>query len=244
MISKTEIMKSTLQAGSFGQIRLSVHWTFILVIVWLAAINLFAETSVAGLIWSLIVILSLLSSILVHDIAQASVAAFFNIKISRLILLPTGGLPSISNKPKKEWQEIVMLTAGPAANLIVAGVLMIFLRPYLAYWNEPENIGVGYAGNFLFQLQFINLSLGLLNILPVFPMDGGRMLDSLLEKRYKTEKSVKLVNLISIGSALIFIITSVLTLEFALLLIGFFILFTIPLGKYYHPVKKVVNWPE
>ncbi len=121
---------------------------------------------------------------------------------------------------------------------------MIFLHPYQAYWDEPVNIGVGYAGNFLFQLQFINLGLGLLNILPVFPMDGGRMLDSLLERKYKTQKSVKFVNLISLVSALGIIITGIIQIEFSTLFIGLFIIFTIPLGKYYHPVKKKVIAPE
>ncbi len=236
-------MKSTIQAGSFRHIRLSLHWTFILVFVWLIAINLFAEPSAAGLIWSLIVIMSLLFSILVHDIAQASVAAIFNIEISRLILLPIGGMPGISRKPKKEWQELVMLAAGPAANLIIAGCLFIYLRPYSAYWDEPINIGVGYAGNFLFQFQFINLSLGLLNLLPVFPMDGGRMLDSLFEKKYETAKSVKLVNLISLVTALVFMITGIVQLNLPVLSIGLFIIFTIPLGKYYHPLKRQIVTP-
>jgi Zn-dependent protease len=185
-------------------------------------------------------IISLLASILVHDIAQASVAAYFDIEISRLIFLPIGGLPSISLKPKREIHELLMLAAGPAANLMIAGFLTIFLRPYLAYWNEPENIGVGYGGNFLFQLQFINLILGLLNLLPVFPMDGGRILDALLEKKFGTEKSVQIVNMISIFASLICIIAGITLLKYSVLLMGIFIFFTIPLGKYYHPFKKKV----
>jgi Zn-dependent protease len=233
-------MKYTFQAGNFRRIRLSVHWTFVLVIIWFLIVNLFSGTSASSWIWSLIMIISLLASILAHDIAQALAGTFFDIEISRLILLPIGGLPSISRKPKRAWQELLMLAAGPAANLIIAGLLSIFLRPYQAYWDEPENIGVLYGGNFLFQLQFINLSLGLLNLLPVFPMDGGRILDSLLEKKYKTEKSVRIVNMISIITALVFIITGIINMKISVLLIGFFIIFTIPLGKYYHPIKKKV----
>jgi len=185
-------------------------------------------------------IISLLTSIFIHDMAQAFVAAFFNIEIDRLILLPVGGLPSISLKPKRKIHELLMLAAGPAANLMIASFLMIFLRPYLAYWNEPENIGVAYAGNFLFQFQFINLSLGLLNLLPVFPMDGGRILDAFLEKRYSSEKAVRIVNIISIIAAFNFLMAGVITLRYPLFMIGLFIIFTIPLGKYYHPLKKRV----
>src|SRR5450432_935655 len=233
-------MKSNFPSANYQGIHISIHWTFILVIVWFVIVNLLSGTNSSGWIWSLIMIISLLTSIFIHDMAQAFVAAFFNIEIDRLILLPVGGLPSISLKPKRKIHELLMLAAGPAANLMIASFLMIFLRPYLAYWNEPENIGVAYAGNFLFQFQFINLSLGLLNLLPVFPMDGGRILDALLEKKFGSEKSVQIVNMISIFAALICIITGITVLKYSVLLMGIFIFFTIPLGKYYHPFKKKV----
>jgi len=233
-------MKSNFPSANYRGIHISVHWTFILVIVWFVIVNLLSGTNSSGWIWSLIMIISLLTSIFIHDMAQAFVAAFFNIEIDRLILLPVGGLPSISLKPKRKIHELLMLAAGPAANLMIASFLMIFLRPYLAYWNEPENIGVAYAGNFLFQFQFINLSLGLLNLLPVFPMDGGRILDAFLEKRYSSEKAVRIVNIISIIAAFNFLMAGVITLRYPLFMIGLFIIFTIPLGKYYHPLKKRV----
>src|SRR5450432_1545555 len=233
-------MKSNFPSANYQGIHISIHWTFILVIVWFVIVNLLSGTNSSGWIWSLIMIISLLTSIFIHDMAQAFVAAFFNIEIDRLILLPVGGLPSISLKPKRKIHELLMLAAGPAANLMIASFLMIFLRPYLAYWNEPENIGVAYAGNFLFQFQFINLSLGLLNLLPVFPMDGGRILDAFLEKRYSSEKAVRIVNIISIVAAFNFLMAGVITLRYPLFMIGLFIIFTIPLGKYYHPLKKRV----
>jgi Zn-dependent protease len=233
-------MKSNFPSANYRGIHISIHWTFILVIVWFVIVNLLSGTNSSGWIWSLIMIISLLTSIFIHDMAQAFVAAFFNIEIDRLILLPVGGLPSISLKPKRKIHELLMLAAGPAANLMIASFLMIFLRPYLAYWNEPENIGVAYAGNFLFQFQFINLSLGLLNLLPVFPMDGGRILDAFLEKRYSSEKAVRIVNIISIIAAFNFLMAGVITLRYPLFMIGLFIIFTIPLGKYYHPLKKRV----
>ncbi len=233
-------MKSVTDTVNNRRTRFSVHWTFLLVVIWLVIVNVLSDASENGWVWSLIMVLSLILSLLIHDISQALVAALFNIKINRLTFLPIGALPGISRKPDKVWEEILMLIAGPAANLLIAAILLVYLNPYSAYWDEPQNIGVGYGGNFLFQLQFINLSIGLLNLLPVFPMDGGRILDAVLEKRFGEENAVKIVNTISMLTAAAFVIAGLVYMKYAMLLTGLFIFFTVPLGKYYHLLKKKI----
>jgi len=217
-----------------------MHWTFLLVVIWLVIVNVLSAASENGWMWSLIMVLSMILSLFIHDISQATVAAYFRIRINRLTFLPIGALPAISGKPEKVWQEVLMLIAGPTANLLIAAILLVYLKPYSAYWDEPQNIGVGYGGNFLFQLQFINLSIGLLNLLPVFPMDGGRILDALLEKKYGEENAVKIVNTFSMLTAAAFVISGAVYMKYAVILIGLFIFFTVPLGKYYHPLKKKI----
>jgi len=233
-------MKSVTSAVNSHRTRISVHWTFLLVIIWLIIVNVLSAGSENGWMWSLIMVLSMILSLFIHDISQGFVAAYFRISINRLTFLPIGALPAITRKPEKVWQEILMLIAGPAANLFIAVILFMNLNPYAAYWDEPQNIGVGYGGNFLFQLQFINLSIGVLNLLPVFPMDGGRILDALLEKKYGEEHAVKIVNTLSMLTAAAFVISGVVYMKYAILLIGLFIFFTVPLGKYYHPLKKKI----
>jgi Zn-dependent protease len=182
-------------------------------------------------------------SIFAHDLAQAVVGTIYGMKINSLIIMPTGGLPSISNPPKKKYYELLMLAAGSAANLGIAAFLFYFLHPYKAYWDEPENIGAAYPGNFIFQFQFINLSLGLLNLLPSFPMDGGRALDTFLEKKYSAAMAKRIVNRISICLAVFFFVSGIVYMKYPLLLIGFFILFTVGKGKYYHNFKNDVAYP-
>jgi Zn-dependent protease len=236
-------MKKDLHRFNYRGIHVSIHWTFVLVLLWFAIANLLTGFTSTGWIWSLIMLISLMISILVHDLAQAVVGTMYGIKINRLIIMPIGGLPSISIRPKKKYYELLMLAAGPAANLVIAAFLAYFLRPYKAYWDEPENIGAAYSGNFIFQLQFINLSLGLLNLLPSFPMDGGRALDTSLEKKYSAVKAKRIVNLISICLAFVFFVCGIIYLRYPLLLIGFFIIFTVGKGKYYHPFKSDVAYP-
>ena len=231
-------MKAFSYQGRSNGIHLSVHWTFILVIFWLLTANILTGMSKAGWIWSMIMVISLLVSIFMHDLAQAMVGTIFGIEISGLIILPIGGLPSLVKRPKNKAHELLMLAAGPAVNLVIAVLLMSFLHPYEAYWNEPENIGVAYPGNFIFQLQFINLSLGLLNLVPAFPMDGGRALDTLLENKFSVPKAKKITRVISLLIAFVFLLAGVIYMKYIFVLIGLFILFTVRMGKYYHPLNK------
>jgi Zn-dependent protease len=230
-------MKTKLYNFHYRGIPVFIHWTFLLVVIWFVIANILTGFHANGWIWSLIMLFSILASLFVHDLAQAIVGTIFGIEINGLIIMPIGGLPSIANNPPKKYYEILMLAAGPAANLSIAGLLLVFLHPYQAYWNEPENIGVAYAGNFIFQLQFINLSLGLLNLLPSFPMDGGRVLDTLLEKKYSSGKAKRIVIVISFVTAFCFFAAGAFYLKYPLLMIGLFILFTLRMGRYYHPLK-------
>jgi Zn-dependent protease len=235
-------MKKDLHNFSYRGIHVSIHWTFILVIIWFAIANLLTGFTSTGWIWSLIMLFSLMISILAHDLAQAVVGTMYGMKINRLIIMPIGGLPSISTRHKRKYYELLMLAAGPAANLGIAAILFYFLHPYKAYWDEPENIGAAYQGNFIFQFQFINLSLGLLNLLPSFPMDGGRALDTSLENKYSTAKAKRIVNRISIILAFVFFVGGIIYLRYPLLMIGLFIIFTVGEGKYYHPFKSDVAY--
>ncbi len=231
-------MKTTLYSFNYRGIYVSIHWTFILIIIWFVISNLLTGFSENGWIWGFIMIFSLLASIFVHDLAQALVGRICRIEINGLIVMPIGSLPRLVNNPRRKLYEILMLGAGPVANLTIAALLLIYLRPYMAYWNEPDNIGAGYSGNFIFQLQFINLSLGLVNLLPAFPMDGGRDLETLLEKKYASPKAVKIVNMTSIWIAIGLFAAGIIYIQYFLFLIGLFIFFTLRIGKYYHPLKN------
>src|SRR5580765_6097004 len=123
-------MKATLFDFQYRDIRVSVHWTFILIIIWFFIANLLTGFNENGWIWSFIMIFSLLASIFVHDLAQALVGTICGIEINGLIIMPIGSLPSLVKKPQRKIYEFLMLAAGPAANLTMAALLMFFLHPY------------------------------------------------------------------------------------------------------------------
>ena len=119
-------MRKDLHNFRYRGIHVSIHWTFILILIWFAIANLLTGFNSTGWIWSLIMLFSLMISILAHDLAQSVVGTIYGMKINRVIIMPIGGLPSISTKPKKKFYELLMLAAGPAANLSIAAFLFYF----------------------------------------------------------------------------------------------------------------------
>ncbi len=222
-------MKTMWQIFPNSPIRLFIHWTFLPIILLFVTMNILAGFQGNELIWTILLLIFIIISILFHDLAQVLMAILFGIKIKSLVFIPTGGLLAYSGTDKKNrnvTQEVVMLAAGPFVNLLIAALLILFLHPYQAYWNEPENLGVAYRGNFLFQLQVINMTLGLVNLLPAFPMDAGKALEAIFIGRLPAVKAIRLVSVVSVLTAFVLILTGLINQKFILALIGLFILLT------------------
>jgi hypothetical protein len=107
--------------------RFTIHWSFILVMIWFVAVNVISDFRAGGWIWSGIMMVSLLASIFIHDVAQAITGILFKMRVSRVIFLPIGALPSISKKPAKKIYELIMLASGPLANLPIGMNLKILV---------------------------------------------------------------------------------------------------------------------
>lgn len=234
-------MKTMWQIFPNSPIRLYIHWTFLPIVLLFATMNILAGFQGNELIWTILLLIFIIISILFHDLAQVLMAILFGIKIKSLVFIPTGGLLAYSGTDKKNRhvaQELIMLAAGPFVNLLIAVLLIFFLHPYQAYWNEPENLGVAYRGNFLFQLQVINMTLGLVNLLPAFPMDAGKALEAIFVGRLPLTKAMRVVSLVSVLTAFVLILTGLINQKFILALIGLFILLTMKTGSPYQHAGK------
>jgi len=234
-------MKSLIHIGRFGGLSVSIHWTFLLLFIWIVLVNFLAGFRLEGIIWSLLLLFLLLLSILAHEAGHGLVARYFRIKASGVILLPIGGVASIPNLPRKRGQEMLITLAGPAVSLLIAGILLLFVHPYNAYWSDPENIGVVDGGNFLFQLQVINLSLGLFNLIPAFPMDGGRLLRGGLGMFMNIIKATTIAGYISKAIACLFIGWGLVSVNLIMLMTGLFILFASQSEEYYLQLKTMAH---
>ncbi len=239
--SNTTIMKTVFNIGRVGGIPISFHWTFLLVLMWIVLVNFLEVFQIEGLLWSILLLLSLFASILAHEFGHALVAKYFGIKASGIILLPIGEVANIPGLTKKPGKEILITLAGPAVNLIIAALLLIFIRPYSAYWGGPENFGAVNGGNFLFQLQVINFSLGIFNLIPAFPMDGGRMLRILLGLNMDISKARRFAGIIGKTIAIGLIIWGIILINLLLILIGICTLFASSSKKYYLQLRKIAK---
>jgi Zn-dependent protease/CBS domain-containing protein len=163
--------------GSLAGIGIYVHATFVLLVAWIAMSHLGAGHDVAMVGQGLLLVLSVFAIVVLHELGHALVARRFGIATHDITLYPIGGIARLERMPEKPAQELLVAIAGPAVNGVLA--LAIYVGLYIAGVGAGGNpLTVG--GSFAIQLMWINISLGAFNLLPAFPMDGGRILRSVL----------------------------------------------------------------
>jgi len=169
-----------------------VHVTFFLLLAWLG----FAAWQQGGLaeaVNGVLFILAIFTCVVAHEYGHALMARRYGIRTIDITLLPIGGLARLERMPVEPRQEIAVALAGPAVNLVIAAVLILLLdgRFDPAAMGEIQNSTV----DFLARLAGINLFLALFNLLPAFPMDGGRVLRALLAMRLPRTVATKYASL-------------------------------------------------
>lgn len=163
--------------GTLASIPIYIHATFVLLLAWIAFAHLSAGHGVAVAAQGLVLVLVVFAVVVLHELGHALVARRFGIATRDITLYPIGGIARLERMPERPRQELLVAIAGPAVNFALALVTYLALRIAGAgLGGEPLAIG----GALAVQLIWINLSLGLFNLLPAFPMDGGRILRATL----------------------------------------------------------------
>lgn len=160
----------------FGS-ELRVHATFFLLIAWIGAAAWIADGPAAAAM-NVAFVLSLFACVVLHEFGHALMARRFGIKTPDITLLPIGGVARLERLPEKPGEEIAVALAGPAVNVVIWAVLTLVLGAdtNLAALAEVES----HAQGFLARLASVNLFLVVFNMIPAFPMDGGRVLRAAL----------------------------------------------------------------
>jgi Zn-dependent protease/CBS domain-containing protein len=166
--------------GRVAGISIYLHATFLLLLVWIAMSYLGAGQGAATAGLGLLLVASVFAAIVVHELGHALVARRFGIVTRDIMLYPIGGMARLERMPERPGQELLVAIVGPLINGAIALAIYLGLRLSGAgAGDNPLSIG----GSFAVQLMWINLSLGAFNLLPAFPMDGGRILRALLAFR-------------------------------------------------------------
>jgi Zn-dependent protease/CBS domain-containing protein len=211
-------MKFSLKMGSAWGIPIELHFTFLLLILGvlvLSIINLQFYTFYYSF-YTFFIVLFLFLFVVFHELAHSVVARRYGIKVRKIVLYPIGGVSEIEEIPDNPSQEWRMAVAGPATSLILGSVLLVVsvvLSPDLI----PAALTLSTSTyNIPFDLATLNILLGLFNLVPAFPMDGGRVFRALLAERMKYSDATRYA--VTLGRVLGFVMV-ILGFVFNLLLI-------------------------
>ena len=179
-----------------------VHATFFMVIAWIALIHWNESQSLAAVVEGVGFILTLFGCVVLHEFGHALTAARYGIRTRDITLLPIGGLARLERMPDVPLQELWVALAGPAVNVVIAIVLFAWLQASGA-WESVARIGVT-TGAFAERVMLANVFLAGFNLLPAFPMDGGRALRALLATRMEYTQATQRAAMVGQGMAIVF----------------------------------------
>lgn len=159
----------------FG-IQLAVHASFVLLLAYWGYQG-WLEGGVQGMAWSVGLIVLFFVCVILHELGHSLTARRYGIKVPRIMLLPIGGMAEFDRIPRKPSQELLITAAGPAVNFLLVALLLPLV------WNDffhGESVAAYSPAGVTVQLVYANFIMGVFNLAPVFPMDGGRIFRALL----------------------------------------------------------------
>jgi len=193
-------MKWQWKLGRYADIDVYIHATFVLILAF-----------VAGSPWALwpskvaeciAFVLAVFTFVVLHEYGPALTARKFGFRTRDITLYPIGGIARLERMPEKPLQEMWVALAGPAVNVVIAAVLFLWLL--FAQTAKPLTELTVSTGPFLERLLLANLFLAAFNLIPAFPMDGGRVLRALLAMRLEYTRATSIAAAVGQGLALLF----------------------------------------
>jgi len=192
----------SLHLGRWLGIDVNIHITFLLLLAFIGLSHGIATRSVESALGGVLFFTGLFVCVLLHEYGHALAARRYGIATRDITLLPIGGVARLERMPKKPSQELVVALAGPAVNVVIA--MGLFLGLMLGGKWQPLSELTLVNGSFVERLMVVNVFLVLFNLLPAFPMDGGRVLRSLLAMRLPHARATRIAANIGKGMAVLF----------------------------------------
>jgi Zn-dependent protease len=184
--------------GTLAGIPVRIHATFLLLILWIALAGAIAGMSVGGVVFEVALILAVFATIVVHELGHAVVARRRGGVTREITLLPIGGIASMDVIPERPKDELAVAVVGPAINLAIAGVLAAVLA-----LTGGFAAGTSVVRAFFVQLTWIEIGLAVFNLIPAFPLDGGRALRALLAMRGSRDAATEIAGKIGMALAVV-----------------------------------------
>ena len=214
-------MKTSLRLGSISGIDIKLHWTFSVGMVALAA-YLLSRFGLEVTTATLIVVSSSFFCVLLHELGHAFAAKRFGIPTRDITLYPIGGVARIEGMPKKPMHELWIALAGPAVNLIIAGILYM-INSSIASTVTVEHV-LNNPSNYLGIIIWINLAMVGFNMIPAIPMDGGRVLRAGLATQLGFSRATQIAGVLGQVIAVLMFVYALFSGQYTLIFIAIFVL--------------------
>ena len=171
-------MKWQWKLGKFAGIDVYIHTTFLLLIGWVGYTYWLEHQDWGEVLMGIVFILTLFLCVILHEYGHALTARKYGVKTRDITIYPIGGVARLERMPEKPIEELWVAIMGSAVNVVIAAGLFAYL--YLTSNLVPLNQLTVASGSFLERIMVVNITLVLFNLLPAFPMDGGRVLRAIL----------------------------------------------------------------
>jgi len=212
-------MSWSVTVGTVKGTVIRLHVTFLLFLLWIAAAYYAVggwEAALAGVVFISLLFLC----VLLHEFGHIFAARRYGVQTPDVVLLPIGGVARLERIPEEPAQEIVVALAGPAVNVVIAAVLFLALGGLV----PPEGLDVRNPGiDLAARLLWANLFLAVFNLIPAFPMDGGRVLRAFLARRMGYARGTQVAASIGQGTAFLFGLLGLLYANPILIFIALFV---------------------
>jgi len=201
-------MSASLQLGRIAGIKVQIHWTFWLLFLFIGFMVFANDGSYTDLFWNFVFITALFICVVLHEFGHALAARRYGVGTRNITLLPIGGVANLKDMPENPKEEFIIAIAGPLVNVVIAFLLWLVVPVDNFLVDDPEmleeQLSSINASNFLFYLLAVNVALVVFNMIPAFPMDGGRVFRAILSTRMSRVQATQAATALGKFLAMIF----------------------------------------
>ncbi len=202
-------MRGSWKIAQFAGIGVFVHWSFLILPLLVGFSAYSSGTGFWGVIDAIIFVLAIFGCVVLHEFGHALTARRFGIGTHDITLYPIGGVARLERMPRRPSQEIAVALAGPAVNVVIAAVLFAGIALTMGASQLVSFSMIG--GSLPVKLFWANVVLVIFNMLPAFPMDGGRVLRALLATQLSYTRATQVASIVGQVMAVMFAVVGLLT---------------------------------